>query len=265
MTGPTGPAGANSTVTGPTGPTGPGVTVGGSNTEVQFNSSGSLTGSSNLTWDGSTLRATILTSTQSAGDEGGQLDLAKPATNSTISGNVAIDINQNRLRFFETTGTNRGAYIDITAAGAGVSTDLLAGGGGGGGTGPTGPTGPAGSAGAASTVTGPTGPTGNTGPTGPAFIPLVINEVTGTSQTVSSANYGQFFYITNSGFNSITFPATTSTSDGGNYWAFRNATAVTLTITLTNTLSLTSPYYIPSSNSVTFAISSVSANTLLVL
>jgi hypothetical protein len=45
----------------------------------------------------------------------------------------------------------------------------------------------------------------------------------------------------------------------------RNATAVTLTITLTNTLSLTSPFYIPSSNSATFAISSVSSNTLLVV
>jgi hypothetical protein len=45
----------------------------------------------------------------------------------------------------------------------------------------------------------------------------------------------------------------------------RNATTNTLSITLTNTLTLTSPFYIPSSNSATFAISSVSSNTLLVV
>jgi hypothetical protein len=109
-------------------------------------------------------------------------------------------------------------------------------------------------------VTGPTGPAGGGGSS-----TLTINEITGTSQTLSSSNYNQFFYITNAGFNAITFPSTTATSAGGNYWTVRNATAVTLTITLTNTLSLTSPFYIPSSNSATFAISSVSSNTLLVV
>lgn len=75
---------------------------------------------------------TTLRSTQSSGDEGGQIDLALAATNTTLSGGVAIDINQNRLRIFETGGTNRGAYIDLTAATDGVGTNLLAGGGGGG-------------------------------------------------------------------------------------------------------------------------------------
>lgn len=59
--GPTGPTGAASTVAGPTGPIGPtgptGATpaIGGSNTQVQYNSSGSLAGSSNLTFDGTNL------------------------------------------------------------------------------------------------------------------------------------------------------------------------------------------------------------------
>lgn len=59
--GPTGPTGAASTVAGPTGPIGPtgptGATpaIGGSNTQVQYNSSGSLAGSANLTFDGTNL------------------------------------------------------------------------------------------------------------------------------------------------------------------------------------------------------------------
>lgn len=68
---------------------------------------------------------------QSGGDEGGELHLASPVTNSTISGNVVIDVYQNKLRIFESTGTNRGAYIDLTAASTGVGSNLLAGGGGG--------------------------------------------------------------------------------------------------------------------------------------
>lgn len=69
--------------------------------------------------------------TQSSGDEGGQLNLAIPATNTSLNGNVVVDMFQNRLRFFEGGGTNRGAYIDLTQAAAGVATNLLAGGGGG--------------------------------------------------------------------------------------------------------------------------------------
>ena len=96
---------------------------------------------------GSTLR-----STQSADEEGGQIDLAKPASNTSISGNIAIDIYQNKIRFFETGGTNRGAYIDFTAANTGVGSNLLAGGGGGGAAGPQGPQGPQGPAGSPATM-----------------------------------------------------------------------------------------------------------------
>lgn len=48
LTGPTGPTGA-------TGPTGPAAAIGGSNTQVQYNSGGSLAGSVNLTFDGTNL------------------------------------------------------------------------------------------------------------------------------------------------------------------------------------------------------------------
>jgi hypothetical protein len=65
------------------------------------------------------------------GDEGGQINLAKPATGTTLSGNVAIDIYQNKIRIFDSGGSARGAYIDLSAAGEGVSSNLLAGGSGG--------------------------------------------------------------------------------------------------------------------------------------
>lgn len=63
------------------------------------------------------------------GDEGGEILLGKPATNSTIAGTgVTIDVWQNKLRFFEQGGDARGYYIDITGGGNGVSTNLVGGG-----------------------------------------------------------------------------------------------------------------------------------------
>lgn len=133
-----------------------------------------------------------------------------------------------------------------------------------------GPTGSTGAAGAASTVTGPTGGLGNTGPTGLGSTgpgggasKIVVAENATTSQTLSSANYNTFFYLSNSGFNAITLPASTSTADGGNYWTLRNGTSTYLSITLTNTLTLTSPLVIPPGNSVTLVVSGTSANTIL--
>ena len=107
----------------------------GLNQEVQFNDSGVLGSDSGLTYNKTTDALTVagqllgstLKSTQSSGDEGGQIDLSTAATNQSLSGgSVAIDIYQNRLRIFETGGTNRGVYIDMAnGATAGVGTDLL--------------------------------------------------------------------------------------------------------------------------------------------
>jgi hypothetical protein len=73
----------------------------------------------------------VLFVSASSGDEGGELRLATAITNSTLSGpSVVIDIYQNKLRFFENGGSARGAYIDLTAASAGVGSNLLTGGGG---------------------------------------------------------------------------------------------------------------------------------------
>jgi hypothetical protein len=76
-----------------------------------------------------TLTAPLISVSQSLSNEGGQIELALPSSGSTLSGPVAIDIYQNKLRIFETSGTNRGAYIDLSAASATVGSNLLAGGG----------------------------------------------------------------------------------------------------------------------------------------
>jgi len=101
----------------------------GLNKEIQFNDSGTLGSNSGLAFDKSTgyLTSTLLRSSQSVGDEGGQLDLATAATNNTLVGGfVNIDIFQNKLRIFESGGTNRGVYIDLAnGASSGVGTNLL--------------------------------------------------------------------------------------------------------------------------------------------
>jgi hypothetical protein len=69
-----------------------------------------------------------LVSSYSSGDEGGEILLSKPQTNSTIGGTgVRIDIYQNKLRIWEDGGTNRGVYIDLTASLGSVGTNLLGG------------------------------------------------------------------------------------------------------------------------------------------
>ena len=60
------------------------------------------------------------------GDEGGEILLAKPQTNSTISGSaVAIDIYQDRLRIFEGGGNARGAHLDLSKLPEGVAGELM--------------------------------------------------------------------------------------------------------------------------------------------
>lgn len=99
-------------------------TAAGSNTQIQFNSSGALGASSSLTWDGSVLSATGLKASQSSGDEGGQIDLTKPVTNTTITTGISIDSFQDKLRIFETGGTTRGYYLDIASGTAGAGGQI---------------------------------------------------------------------------------------------------------------------------------------------
>jgi hypothetical protein len=72
------------------------------------------------------------------------------------------------------------------------------------------------------------------------FRPLYAN-VTGTSLTTISTpailatNYGTFFNITNSGFNTLTLPSSTYSTDSNAYWVFRNNTGSTINVTVTYT------------------------------
>lgn len=77
-----------------------------------------------ITADSDIITGGKLQSTASAGDEGGEIFLNKSVTNTTINGGVTIDVFQNKLRFFEQGGSARGFYIDMTAGGAGVATNL---------------------------------------------------------------------------------------------------------------------------------------------
>jgi hypothetical protein len=90
---------------------------------------GTISGSS-LYSNGDVTAAQYLRSLNSSGDEGGEIFLSKAVTNTSITGGVTIDVWQNRLRFFEQGGTARGYFLDITAGGAGVGTNLASGGSG---------------------------------------------------------------------------------------------------------------------------------------
>ena len=89
----------------------------------------SVSGSSFVYSGGDVIAAQNLRSIYSSGDEGGEIFLNKPATNTSITTGVNIDIYQNKLRIWETGGTNRGFYLDMTTGGTGVGTNLASGGG----------------------------------------------------------------------------------------------------------------------------------------
>ena len=97
----------------------------GLNQEIQFNDSGVLGANSGLSFNKSSgiFSTKLISVTNSTGDEGGEILLAKPSTNTTLVGTgITIDAFQNKIRFFEQGGSARGAYIDLTecVGGAGI-------------------------------------------------------------------------------------------------------------------------------------------------
>jgi hypothetical protein len=80
-----------------------------------------VAGSYSYTFDNT---GTLTIPAAASGNEGGEIAFTQ-AANSTLSGNtVVVDQYVDRIRFFESGGTTRGAYIDITQAAAGVGTLL---------------------------------------------------------------------------------------------------------------------------------------------
>lgn len=56
--------------------------------------------------------------------EGGELWLEKPASGSTIVGNGVVDLSSDAIRFFESGGTSRGAYIYLPSCAGGVGSAI---------------------------------------------------------------------------------------------------------------------------------------------
>ncbi len=65
-----------------------------------------------------------LVSTNSSGQEGGEISLAKPP-DGTLNGGVTIDAYLNKVRIFEQGGNARGVFIDLSKTPDGVGGELL--------------------------------------------------------------------------------------------------------------------------------------------
>lgn len=108
------------------------LTVNGGITSTGFiNTSGNISGARVISGTGAftnILTAGELFVTTVGGDEGGQINLGPAVTNTSLVGNVVIDVFQNRLRIYEGGGTNRGGYFDISGLSASVGTNLAGGG-----------------------------------------------------------------------------------------------------------------------------------------
>lgn len=205
----------------------------------------------------------FLKSLNSSGDEGGQIDLAKSETNTTLTTGVTVDVFQNRLRFFETGGTNRGYYIDISSGGTGAATNLVGGGGGGSGT-VTSITAGTGLTGGTITTSGtiaidtsvvprlsvsntftadqiingtitatPAAPSNTSSADGVGYVgmPQVLNPT--SPYTISASDAGKHIYMTTTG-RTITIPANSSVPlEIGTTITIINAASVTTTISIT--------------------------------
>jgi hypothetical protein len=57
----------------------------------------------------------------------------------------------------------------------------------------------------------------------------------GTTPSITTLNYGTYFNITNSGFNTLTLPTSTYSTDSNAFWVLRNNTSTYLSITTTYT------------------------------
>ena len=70
------------------------------------------------------LNAKVLVSTNSEGNEGGEINLAKPTSGTSLAGQVTIDVIGNLLRIFDSGGSARGAALDLTAQQTGVGSRI---------------------------------------------------------------------------------------------------------------------------------------------
>jgi hypothetical protein len=89
-----------------------------------FSSTDGFSTTGNITTTGNVVGLELY-STLSSGNEGGQLNLAIAAANTTLQNKVTVDVFQNQLRFFEGSANARGAYLDLANCATGVGTNLV--------------------------------------------------------------------------------------------------------------------------------------------
>ena len=100
------------------------VISGSTNITGSLGVTGSINSTSDITAANNVTAQINLKSMFQAGDEGGEIFLNVPATNTTLATGVTIDVNQDKLRFFEQGGGNRGYYLDISSGSASAGTNL---------------------------------------------------------------------------------------------------------------------------------------------
>lgn len=82
-----------------------------------FNGNQTITGSLNM--------RDILYVGTGSGDEGGEIQLASPQTNTSLTNKVIVDVFQNRLRLWEGGANSKGVYVDLSKAPDGNAGELL--------------------------------------------------------------------------------------------------------------------------------------------
>ena len=96
----------------------------GSNLYVQNNGYVEITGSL-LVSGSANFNVSALSVDGRGGDEGGEINLAIPVTNTTLQNRVTIDVWQNRYRVFEGSANAKGVFVDLSKAPAGVGGELM--------------------------------------------------------------------------------------------------------------------------------------------
>ena len=98
----------------------------GSNLYIQNNGIVEITGSLRVSGSVNIITTSALQIGTGSGDEGGEIQLAKAVTNTTLTGSaVTVDVYRDRVRIFEQGGDVRGVHIDLSKAPGGVAGELL--------------------------------------------------------------------------------------------------------------------------------------------
>jgi hypothetical protein len=106
----------------------------------------------------------------------------------------------------------------------------------------------------------------------PTYMRVPIRDISTaatTSVAVDLSASGLYYNITNSAFNTITLISGITTASAGAFWTFRNNTAGSLSVTISNrgtaASTITTPLSIPASNAATIAVSAFSNDCYVLL